>query len=123
MILGGQLTWREVSILRAYAKYLRQISIPFSQTYMEAVVSRNAAIVRILVHLFKYYFDPNRQEEVKGSVIASLEKSFLADLDAVVSLDEDRILRYLFEVLQATLRTNYFQKTAMGSLRVGWPLS
>jgi glutamate dehydrogenase len=109
LILAGQLTWREVSILRAYTKYLRQIGVPFSQAYVEIVVSRNAGIAKILVKLFKYYFDPSRQDEA-GSIIASLEKSLQTALDAVLSLDEDRILRNLFEVIQATLRTNYYQK-------------
>jgi glutamate dehydrogenase len=115
LILAGQLTWREVSILRAYTKYLRQIGVPFSQTYVESVVSRNTDIARILVKLFKYYFDPKRQgESDTGSFIASLEKNLQAALDAVVSLDEDRILRHLFEVMRATLRTNYFQKELNG---------
>ncbi|WP_395497291.1 NAD-glutamate dehydrogenase [Rickettsiella endosymbiont of Litargus connexus] len=108
LILAGQLTWREVSILRAYTKYLRQIGVPFSQAYVETVVSRNAGIAKILIKLFKYYFDPSRQDE-SGSVTASLEKSLQSALDAVVSLDEDRILRNLFEVVRATLRTNYYQ--------------
>ncbi|OIZ99475.1 NAD-glutamate dehydrogenase [Rickettsiella grylli] len=108
LILAGQLTWREVSVLRAYTKYLRQIGVPFSQAYVEKVVSRNAGIAKILVKLFKYYFDPKRQNE-SGSMIASLEKSLQSALDAVVRLDEDRILRNLFEVIRATLRTNYYQ--------------
>ena len=115
LILAGQLTWREVSILRAYTKYLRQIGVPFSQLYVESVVSRNANIAKLLVKLFKYYFDPSRQEEKDTrDAIESLEKSLQIALDAVVSLDEDRILRYLFEVMSATLRTNYFQKDASG---------
>lgn len=115
LILAGQLTWREVSILRAYTKYLRQIGVPFSQFYVESVVSRNANIAKILVKLFKYYFDPSRQSEKDTSnVIENLEKNIQTALDAVVSLDEDRILRYLLEVMQATLRTNYFQKDSYG---------
>ncbi len=115
LILAGQLTWREVSILRAYTKYLRQVGVPFSQAYVESVVSRNTDIAKILVKLFKYYFDPVRQGEGgTGSIIASLEKSLQTALDAVVSLDEDRILRLLLEVMKATLRTNYFQKESNG---------
>ena len=112
LILAGQLTWREVSVLRAYTKYLRQIGVPFSQAYVEKVVSRNAGIAKILVKLFKYYFDPSRQNESSSSMTASLEKSLQSALDAVVSLDEDRILRNLFEVIRATLRTNYYQTDA-----------
>lgn len=115
LILAAQLTWREISILRAYTKYLRQIGVPFSQTYVESVVSRNAAIAKILVKLFKYYFDPRRQGTSDAkNIIASLEKSLQTALDAVVSLDEDRILRHLFEVIRATLRTNYFQRVSNG---------
>lgn len=114
LILAGQLTWREVSILRAYTKYLRQIGVPFSQTYVESVVSRNTGIAKILVKLFKYYFDPKRQGD-NDNYIASLEKNLQAELDAVVSLDEDRILRYLFEVMGATVRTNYFQSEQNGT--------
>ncbi len=113
LILAGQLTWREISILRAYTKYLRQIGVPFSQTYIESAVSRNASIAKILIQLFKYYFDPKRQEESK-SIIKGLENSLQTALDTVASLDEDRILRRLFEVIQATLRTNYFQKNKLG---------
>jgi len=116
LVIGAQLTWREAVLLRAYTKYLRQIGFPFSQPYVEKAVARNAHIARMLVDLFKLYFDPNKQKE-SAAAIPALEKSLHEALDAVVNLDEDRILRHLLEVIRATLRTNYFQRDAQEQVK------
>src|SRR5690606_5355547 len=49
-LLAG-LTWREVAVLRAYARYLRQATFPFSQAYMEQALGSNPRIARALVAL------------------------------------------------------------------------
>ena len=61
LVLDAQLTWREVVMLRAYAKYLRQANITFSQEYIERVLRSNASIARLLVRLFKSRFDPAKE--------------------------------------------------------------
>lgn len=109
LVLSAQLHWREAAILRAYTKYLRQVGFTFSQPYIEATLAKNAAIAKQLVDLFKLYFDPQKQQE-SVRVIPELEKKLQVALDAVVNLDEDRILRRLLEAVRATLRTNFFQK-------------
>src|SRR5581483_11853480 len=53
LVLRGHLDWREVTVLRAYAKYLRQAGIAFSQIYMEEALTRNARIAHRLVRLFR----------------------------------------------------------------------
>lgn len=113
LVIGAQLTWREAALLRAYTKYLRQIGVPFSQPYVEATLAHYPEIAKQLVTLFKLYFDPEKQAE-SAAAIPALEKELQGALDAVANLDEDRILRHLLEVLRATLRTNYFQKTETG---------
>ena len=52
------LDWREVVILRAYSKFLRQAGIAFSQAYMEQTLAANAKITRRIVDLFVTLFDP-----------------------------------------------------------------
>ena len=116
LVSGAGLTWRGVVILRAYAKYLRQAGIAFSQAYMEQTLANNAAISRRIVDLFMTVFDPAakgragrtaaRAKRIRGQI----EK----DLNAVVSADEDRILRRFVNAVDSTLRTNFFQKTADG---------
>jgi len=113
LILGANLTWQETAMLRAYTKYLRQTGFTFSQNYIEQALVNNTDITKLLVKLFILHFDPSlsqQKREESTAIITAIEQA----LDAVVSLDEDRILRRLLELIQATLRTNYFQKTVQG---------
>ncbi|MFC5826863.1 NAD-glutamate dehydrogenase [Nonomuraea insulae] len=110
LILSAGLTWEQVEILRVYAKYLRQAGSTFSQPYMERVLRDNVRVARLLVRLFEAKLDPRRGEEVRVDLVDALNEEILGALDEVASLDEDRILRAYLEMVQATLRTNYFQK-------------
>ena len=58
LVLTAGLTWREVTLLRAYAKYLRQGGMRFSEDYVRRVLRGNAAITRLLIRLFESRFDP-----------------------------------------------------------------
>jgi len=99
-------------ILRAYCKFLRQAGITFSQAYMEQTLSNNPRITGDIVQLFVTLFDPQAS---KGRVAraARLRTRILGALDAVVSADEDRILRRFVNAVESTLRTNFYQ-TAEG---------
>ncbi|MFB4266249.1 NAD-glutamate dehydrogenase [Nonomuraea sp. GTA35] len=109
LILRAGLTWEQVEILRVYAKYLRQAGSTFSQPYMERVLCDNVRVARLLVRLFEAKLDPRRGEDVRVDLVEALNEEILRSLDEVASLDEDRILRAYLEMIQATLRTNYFQ--------------
>ncbi|MDQ3860968.1 MAG: NAD-glutamate dehydrogenase, partial [Actinomycetota bacterium] len=113
LVLRAQLTWREITILRAYCKYLRQTGTTFSQNYMEQTLAANPHIARLLVELFKARLDPSRQERAEEET-ERLKEEIKEALEAVVSLDEDRILTSFLNVTLATLRTNYFQSTPEG---------
>jgi glutamate dehydrogenase len=108
LVLGAELEWREVALLRAIAKFLRQAGSTFSQTYMEQALAGNPELARLLVELFLLRFDPARDEDREAKV-ADIVHEVEARLDAIASLDEDRILRGFLGVIQAMLRTNYFQ--------------
>lgn len=108
LVLAAELTWYEIAMIRAYTKFLRQIGFTFSQTYIEQTVVNNADIARDLVQLFKVRFSPDLSTEQRNT--DSLLKKIDESLENVTSLDEDRILRRILEVMLATLRTNYFQK-------------
>ncbi|MEV0617012.1 NAD-glutamate dehydrogenase [Nonomuraea sp. NPDC050404] len=109
LILRAGMTWEQVEILRVYAKYLRQAGSTFSQPYMERVLRDNVRVSRLLVRLFEAKLDPRRGEDVRVDLVEALNEEILRSLDEVASLDEDRILRAYLEMIQATLRTNYFQ--------------
>jgi glutamate dehydrogenase len=118
LVLDGGLTWRQVSILRAYAKYFRQGGSTFSQDYLEASLLANVPIARLLVDLFEARFDPALGETGDGSArqakTSDIESQIEKALDEVASLDQDRILRSYLGVIKATLRTNFYQTDAAG---------
>jgi glutamate dehydrogenase len=113
LVLRARLTWREITVLRAFCKFLRQTQTTFSQNYMEDTLSANPHIARLLVELFKARFDPNRQKSAQAET-ERLEREIEEALDEVESLDEDRIVRNFLSATLATVRTNYFQSTDGG---------
>ncbi len=113
LILGAGLSWREITIIRAYAKYMQQTGFLFSQAYIEKTVVIHAAIVKDLIRLFNLKFGLNQKSSVKKE-IADLETKIQASLEAITSLDEDRIMRRFWHMIIATIRTNYFQTTSDG---------
>ncbi|MDF2711296.1 MAG: NAD-glutamate dehydrogenase, partial [Nonomuraea muscovyensis] len=110
LILRAGLTYEQAEILRVYAKYLRQAGSAYSQRYMERVLNGNVRLARLLVRLFEARLDPRRDEDVRADLADALGEEILGALDDVASLDEDRILRAYLEMIQATLRTNHFQR-------------
>ena len=106
LVLSAGLTWRQATVLRAYAKYMRQGNSPFAQDYIEDALRGNVDITRLLVSLFEVRFDPEAGDAAEEELV---EKRIIAALDDVASLDHDRILRSYLTHIRATLRTNYFQ--------------
>jgi len=109
LVIGAGLRAREVMVLRAYCKYLRQAAIPFSQDYMEQTLAGNPGIARSLVDLFRARFEAG-DEPKAATLAADVERA----LDDVANLDEDRIIRRFLNAIESTLRTNFAQCTAEG---------
>ncbi len=113
LVLGAELDWRQVVVLRAYAKYLRQTGFTFSQAYIEDALTENPKIARLLVTLFETRFDIKERKDVV-SAVAGLAVEIEHALDAVTNLDQDRILRRFVNLIRSTLRTNYHQSAEGG---------
>jgi len=109
LVLLGGLGWRDVVVLRACCKYLRQAGIAFSQQYMEQTLANNPHMARHIVELFKARFDSASKSSEKV-----LLKRLESELEKVQSADEDRILRRYINLVRAMLRTNFYQKTSDG---------
>ncbi len=114
LLLGAGLAAREITVLRAYCRYLLQTGVAFSQAYMERALAANPVIARNLLRLFALQLDPRLSGRVRGRA-DRLAASIRRSLDAVKSLDEDRILRSYLALVSATLRTNYYQLGADGA--------
>ncbi len=115
LVTRAGLVWQQVVLLRSYAKYLRQAAFPYSQSHIESVLNENPDTARSLVTLFEALFDPDPSGSPKNDAQAAAA-AVAVDIDALVSLDTDRVLRAFASMIQATLRTNYFV-TREGSAR------
>lgn len=116
LVFSAKLNWREIIVLRAYAKYLKQIGFTFSQKYIEDALSANANVTRLLVELFAYRFDPKIKDRSEAVADAKVEEIKVA-LDSVANLDEDRIISMYLNLILATIRTNYYQTTTDGKFK------
>ncbi len=108
LVLEAELGWRDVAMVRAFGRYLRQIRLAFGQDYLAATLARHGAIARKIVELFYARFDPrgaDQRAEAEARVRAEIEGM----LQAVESLEDDRILRRFVNLVEAALRTNFFQ--------------
>ncbi|MBY6063074.1 NAD-glutamate dehydrogenase [Pseudidiomarina sediminum] len=113
LVLAGDLTGRQVVILRMFAKYMRQIGTTFSQSYIESTFAKYPTIATLIVKLFHSKFEPGVKSRSKK--IEALETKITGELDNVANLDDDRIIRRYVELIAAAQRTNFFQKNAEGN--------
>ncbi|MGI8712846.1 MAG: NAD-glutamate dehydrogenase [Solirubrobacteraceae bacterium] len=107
LVMRAGLTGREVTIVRAVLRYLRQAAVAFSDAYMIQTLLDNPEIARHAVALFAARFDPDAHDDAAAAQIAD---ELRAAIDTVQSLDADRILRSFLAVMGAMLRTNYYRR-------------
>ncbi|MGB8019901.1 MAG: NAD-glutamate dehydrogenase [Candidatus Nanopelagicales bacterium] len=108
LVAAAGLDWRRISVLRAYARYLRQVGSAFSQEYIETAMLANPGIASLLVKVFHARFDPDLPGDRRAQA-DELRTQIDRQLEDVASLDQDRILRSFLDLIRATLRTNHFQ--------------
>ncbi len=121
LILRASMSWRDIVILRALSRYLRQIQPLFNPEYVQRALFNHAGIAQKLVGLFHLRFNPaeqkNKTKEERFRLTRKHAKSIESDLGGVSSLEEDRILRSLFNLIMSTVRTNYYQKSSDGGVK------
>lgn len=114
LVLGAGLDARQVTVLRAICKYLLQTTLPFGQSYIEALLAENAGIARLLARLFEARFALDFEPAARRTRELELSTALDHALDQVASLDGDRVLRAFLSIIRATLRTNAYQPGADG---------
>ncbi|RPD37537.1 NAD-glutamate dehydrogenase [Candidatus Liberibacter solanacearum] len=110
LIMLTDLRVYEISVLRSYARYLRQTSVIWSQDFIAQILSKNPSISQLLFSLFHSRFDPNLSDKERDKSIKRILKEIDSSLLKVSSLDDDTVLRCYVNLIVGTLRTNYFQK-------------
>jgi glutamate dehydrogenase len=119
LVLATGLVWRDVALIRTLSRFLRQVRVAYSQDYMWTTLRKHAGIAAQIVDLFHTRFDPllgvpaDERAAREAIIAASIETA----LQAVDSLDEDRILRRFVNAVQAAIRTNFYQHGGDGQPR------
>uniref|UniRef100_UPI002455F142 NAD-glutamate dehydrogenase domain-containing protein n=1 Tax=Nocardia wallacei TaxID=480035 RepID=UPI002455F142 len=114
LVLRTGLHWRQVAMLRAYAKYLQQAGFAYTFGNITRALVTHPTTARAFAELFDAYFDPDGVGSVASVRAAAIAERLQAEIEAVVSLDTDRILRAMLGLITATLRTNYFRRDDQG---------
>ncbi len=107
LVFSAGLSARDISILRAYSRYLQQLNFPYSQSLIASALNLHAPLARNLVALFHARFDPATIE--RDHMIEALHAALEASLETVTNLGEDRIIRRIMALVSASLRTNFYQ--------------
>jgi glutamate dehydrogenase len=112
LVLAAGLDWRQVGVLRAYTRYLRQAGSTFGQTYLHECLVAQAPIAALLADLFETRFDPDLPDSTaqREAQMGALADRVREALDGVPSLDQDRVLRSILGLIMATLRTNHYAR-------------
>ena len=115
LVLEAGLGWRDVAMVRALGRYLRQIRVAYGQDYLAATLARHPEIASKIVSLFYARFDPRAEAKApRAEAEADIRAAIESDLRAVTSLDDDRILRRFVNLVEAAVRTNFFQLDTSG---------
>jgi glutamate dehydrogenase len=116
LVFVANLDWKKIYLIRAYSKYLYQVGLCYDQNQLSDVFVKHNDLVRLLVDLFEAKFDPSftlNKEQSINKIIVAIEN----ELEKVSETTEDNIIRRFFNIIQETLRTNFYQKNIDGKFK------
>lgn len=116
LVVRAGIDWRQATMLRAYAKYAKQATFPYSLEAIIRALSNYPNITHQLVQFFQLRFQP-ALEGSREALANDVQSTITSLLNDVKSLEEDRILRHMLELIRCTWRTNYFQTDAQGNYK------
>lgn len=118
LVLTEGMHWRQIVILRAYAKYLRQMGNTNSFGFIADTLLHNVAVTRGLVELFEARFNPAVDEADRAKLQDEVHGRLNEALEGVPTLDADRVLRTFANLVDSTLRTNHYRGREYLSLKL-----
>ncbi len=119
LLLAANLDWRTISLIKSYVKYLFQTGLRSDQDFISEVMIKNIEATKEIIELFKVKFDPslelslnNRKEKAEVFI-----KSIRSKLNKISNATHDDVIRRFYHIVDATLRTNFYQKDAHGNFK------
>ncbi|WP_337185196.1 NAD-glutamate dehydrogenase [Phenylobacterium sp.] len=117
LVMELSLPWRDVALVRALARYRQQSGLDPSQRVQEEALSNHPGVTRLILDLFRTRFDPAVAAglEARQAQATAVMEEIVQALQAVESLDDDRVLRRLALLVGAIQRTNFYQRAPDGA--------
>ncbi len=111
LVIELGVSWREAALVRALARYRQQSGLDPSQAVQQAALRDHPAVSRLILQLFEAKFDPasGADRAARLEAAKTIEAAIVQALRAVESLDADRVLRRIANLVGALVRTNYYQ--------------
>ena len=114
LVVKAALPWEVVDLLRTYRNYLRQIAPAYTRTSIYNAFLEYPEITTTIWDYFDAKFNPIREESVeerKKGLLEEVKDNFLKQLDKVQDLTSDKIFRLFFNMVESTLRTNFYKSS------------
>ena len=106
------LDWKQIDLLITYRNYFVQVFQGFGPQTTDDALLKHPMCASLLVEYFETKFATARKEtatERANKLLPVLGYKYEELLQKVTVIQEDLILRYLFDLLEATRRTNYYR--------------
>ncbi|MEP7239282.1 MAG: NAD-glutamate dehydrogenase [Devosia sp.] len=116
LTLKAGLAWDDIGILRALARYLKLVGVVWSRTYLAQVLTAHPDVAKALLELFHTELDMGFARS-RERAAAEARAIVAAAREATPSIDEDRIIGRLANLVEAAVRTNAFQRDGAGTRR------
>ena len=119
LVVACDLGWKKIFMLRAYAKYIYQSGFRYTQSHIADVLVKYSDLTKLLVELFDAKFDVNLKmtADQRQKEINRVSAQILAGLNKVNDITEDALIRRFLGVINATMRTNYYQSAKEGGFK------
>ncbi|MGZ4969227.1 MAG: NAD-glutamate dehydrogenase domain-containing protein [Methylobacter sp.] len=112
-ILTG-MSWQEIDVLRAYRNYFLQLGHRTTRASIHHALINNPQVASCLFNKFEARFRPNpdwddpviREEQI----LFPLRLQLMEAIASVSDINDDRILRTLFNLINSTMRCNFHMR-------------
>lgn len=117
LLLCAGLSARQIGVIRAYFQYFKQLGQPYTLEHVQKIVKQHIGFIQSFSKLFDSKFDPQAENEDRKATCAAHYSRALDELVQVESAQDEKVLSYFLNLLEATLRTNFYQKNDLGQFK------
>ncbi len=126
LVLTG-MAWQEIDVLRAYRNYYLQLGHQTTRDTVHHALINNPSVALCLFKYFEARFRPNPEWDDpvlrEEQSLFPLRLQLLESIASVSDINDDRILRTLFNLIDATMRCNFHLRRSLDDYFVAFKIN